>query len=419
MSKFTLCIDGNWFLESRTQSLSARMGLLTFQDATFQEDRKALLHALTQSLVKEITMFTGIVDSVIIATDYKSWRRKHSYLKDPLDKTEQVLVGDDELYKANRIANEEINHINKFKVFYEWLILLRDEYNIEWFQSLGCEGDDALYVLNKQLNAAGRSSIFLSTDKDLFQNNMTNSETKACSVFYRKKTSGFKQTRTQTNVFSTIPEVMEVLRSYEKEFNVLDDWTSNNQSSMIPKLYNEIMDEVELDNVGSFLTYKILLGDPGDNVPMIMTRAAGKRQYKTQPRFIHETLDDLMITHESLKREMIYDETFIEELLKRCYSKLHSTKHVVTQINDERLAWYKQRWKENRKLMHIHELEIPIDVFENAKTVATQIITNLKPNTLHSFDEALAKFNFIAQNSVFSIYEDEILDRMSAYNKNE
>jgi len=425
-TKFTFGLDGNWFLISRWQTLCA-MKKRTFMPTTFEADRRDLIEILSKTLVAELRRLDNVIDDIVIVTDKNAWRKQHEYLSRKDD--EGNVIDGGKLYKAHRTDDEEVDMKKLFQVFYEWLDIMKTKFGISILTSDGAEGDDLIYLLSKELNSNGKNFLYLSTDKDLIQIANYDKSNDSVSVMYRKRVSGYKATRKSENVLTTTKEAHEYLVKKSKLSNSVDvfgDSSSYMKGGNNPcKSLLEFAEDVEDEMIGSFLTHKILFGDKGDGVAPIIKNG----RFNVKETHIEKALNDGSMTLESLNKDVVRSDDFINYMISRCYVHLHRGRGKNAHLKPDKALsqddkdWFISRWHENRKLMMLDEREYPQYVLENyeVELAKLNILNGLKlsENTIGiptNVDLILEEFEMISSDSVFGMYSDVVLPNVAKSN---
>lgn len=294
LGRYTLTIDGNWWLISRMftctnpntgKQVSFRLDEDTPDGITLDEkianDRESFICKLVRDLSTELRKMP-FVDSVIFVIDGRSWRKDIEYLPKWFSEYQQTpSIG--KLYKANRKDKEDLEFDFKesLKVLKEYLNKLESEGLLRVFNVDNAEGDDLIYFGNKYLNVnLGKNSIFMSSDGDLPQTVNACYKTGTLSAYYNKK-------RAKTgDVYSTTARSYEtekfrylkgLIMNYEAPKDnvsmqdILEGKTVNlDDSKNHTKMLNRFFDDTEEFNTFKYLLTKILEGDSGDNVFAVM-----------------------------------------------------------------------------------------------------------------------------------------------------
>lgn len=451
---FTFVIDGNWWLSSRLLAFTDK---LTFDDLNYNEHRKLLLESLTASLLSELKNLEGIIDSIIFVTDYKSWRKHIKY---------SMLIDDepDFLYKANRVRDKDVNFENVFKAFYEWVEVLKVQYNTHTLKATGAEGDDYIMHLSNYLTSKGKNMVYLGTDVDISMCNRVNPETGAVSVFYRKKKSGRGETFKQENVLTTTYQVVNQLKinagKAQTQFTEANIFSGNMSAAMVSsnnpsKKLLDFAEELDVFNMGYYILNKLVTGDKGDNVFGIMYKdktpmksfkyvkaKAPITRYDNTPYLVKHTprimqemyalceavtqnnidikgywkisdakfdkaLELMGLEQSQITSKMIYSDEFIKLLCEACYKAFFSNKaNPDPKPTTKNLEWYHKRFIENRKFMLLTPKEIPNEVIESMNTNINESINAVQSELQsasklpRSYDSFLAHLDIVDAHGV-------------------
>lgn len=146
MKKYTLVVDGNYFLR-KTLFISGKIkskGPLNFIDEP-EKDSDILASKLATDFAYEIRRFSPILEGVVYCIDSSSWRKVYHEISNELD------VAESSSYKGNRKKDNTIN----WKAIYD----LHDKF-AESLKQLGitvsrvdgAEADDLIFAWSAYLN---------------------------------------------------------------------------------------------------------------------------------------------------------------------------------------------------------------------------------------------------------------------------
>jgi len=164
MNKYTLIVDGNYFLH-KTFFISGKIkgskGALNFIDDP-EMDTDILGAKLAMDFAYEVKRFSPILDGIVYCIDSSSWR------KDFYPQSNTLETAESQQYKGNRKRDNSIN----WKYIYD----LHDKFAAS-LKALGCtisrvdgaEADDLIFAWSAYLNLQNRNSLIFSGDNDLIQ----------------------------------------------------------------------------------------------------------------------------------------------------------------------------------------------------------------------------------------------------------
>lgn len=152
MKRFTLIIDGhNFFFRSLWSAFKQKKKVRVLES---QQDIDTYEKKLMIEFCSVIKNVASIVNDVVFVKDSHSWRK-------------ELLLQDE--YKGNRKKSQDNIDMNGFSTainnFSETLM----EMGVKVSQVDRCEGDDLISIWSNQLFEEGKSTLILSTDKDLTQ----------------------------------------------------------------------------------------------------------------------------------------------------------------------------------------------------------------------------------------------------------
>jgi hypothetical protein len=441
--KFTFGIDGNWLAISRWMAAS-RDSLLTFQPETFDADRRKFIEYLSTSLAYESIKLENVIDSIVLVTDLKAWRKQYYYMVSPWDIEAGVQPA--KHYKAHRETDDSVDMAKLFEVFFEWIETVCEAYKIHWISALGSEGDDVISILSTYLNVdCAKNFMFNSTDKDLIQINKYNSSNDAMTLYYRVRTSGYKETRKTESVITTTKKNISLLAMKSKQHNDKIDVLGDSALYMTKVSTNpyqaiiDIFDDLESFNMGEFVATKILTGDgchaktltdadgtvrqvtgKGDGVPPFIYKdtAKGKKEhFKMTEKHVKVALDVMGLTDQDLANEINFDDVFMTTMINESYKSLHSSKKEPNPLppTPEMMDWYKARWRENRHLMMLHNDELPPEVLETAFDAIKKSELKLGTRIQDAQQLPVVKgdilklFGIIESDNAMSLHEDQLM----------
>jgi hypothetical protein len=412
-SKFTLIIDGHWWMRSRNAAIRRpNNDALTFKDEHYESDRQLLITKLSMDLAYELRSTEHFVDDVIFVTDVKSWRKKYEYITPPWSTDKKGLD-----YKSDRVYDKSVDYLARIRVFDDWLNMLYDKANVATIRATGNEGDDLIGLVTKHLNEQGKNALFLSTDKDLIQCTQFNSNTQTFSAYYYKAAGNKANRYRRTNVLwlvqnSSINDDMSMQYHAASKLNVtpsifdfsITEFKSSSNAIVAMNDYFTYRNE----NMPYFIFYKICLGDGGDSVTPLMTRPSGKVIFRSNAKHVYSTLEKLNM-HTNMQISYLYNTNFIAAFIKELHAQFY--KHHIA-YTTERGEFFFKKFAENRKLMYLHECEMPQYAKDNAHLAIFTHLYDNKPKanikSMHNYHDITSWFSIIDSNSFFAMHASEV-----------
>jgi hypothetical protein len=359
-----LTIDGFWFVRSRYSIVLKNNPECTFM-GNYERDKATLWQKLTMDLCAEVRNLGNIIDDITIVTDYNSWRKSHVYLTAPWSK----LSDDIDSYKSNRTYDTAIDWNAMYKAFDAWCVALEQHFKIAYIKSYGAEGDDLMHVIKTIYNKAGKNVILFSTDGDSIQN-CDVTESGAFTIQYKKQPGNKHNNFQVTNKLICINAFAEAINS-TTAVNIFDFEPGNVsiQDAMIAHFHN-----VETHSIPTFLFYKCIMGDGGDNVMPVMQRFTAKKQFSPKINHIEAVLEKHAMSYKDLTLDHLYDVPFIKSFV----NTLHSEFMKMLTLPDNYAEYYVNKFIENRHLMYLSDKEIPMNVMESIRTSISAKIEFIK-----------------------------------------
>lgn len=363
---YTLLIDGNFFGYRMLKALN-----LSFMKDP-KTDKKLLFDGLTESLANEVKPLENIIDSIVFARDYTSWRK----LKTPTIAPEimEDLEADEIKYKANRDKVEK-THDDKlyFEAFDEWCTMIEESLGIPVIKTKYSEADDAIYVISLLLNNKGKKTIMWSSDGDFLH--MVNKDNSLIKLPKKELVimGGAKEQKSVT---------MESLFSDKKP----------DRSGLLLNVFQGVT--VEINPMKSLLI-KLICGDKKDNVYAVFQWNAktGTRKYKPTEKKMETALGRIGESLDTITMEQVYDHVFVRKFLTELLS-------VCKQVRDLDSLLEIYHW--NLKAKHLHKRQIPIEVIKGVyKNFQSKkgIIPDWE--AMKSKTSMLEKFNIIEVGTFF------------------
>ncbi len=244
-NKYALIIDGNYFLFRTLHVLPPPQ--VKGEILGTVEDVNVYVRKLATDLTYQIRLFGGIIDTVIWTLDSKSWR------KDFYPTAE---------YKANRESNTKINWDNFAKATDEFRASLIKA-GVVSSKIQGAEGDDLIYAWNVELNAAGKSAIILTGDRDMIQLVNMDPSSAAHTLFY---TPAHGKLYTPPGFMSWAKEQPVIVEDFFQAVRSHGVGRDQMKTAILNAVSSKKLEVIEQDPQ-EFIFKKILMGDQGDNVP--------------------------------------------------------------------------------------------------------------------------------------------------------
>jgi 5'-3' exonuclease len=363
-----LLIDGNYFAQR------IRNGCELKFISNPEEDKAALIEAAATSLAAEIRALDGVLDGVMIARDYSSWRKQ----VEPVQPETPLARVKGKNYKDNRDEIEkDYDPVAFYAAYDQFCDLCEEKLNIPIIKTKGCEADDIIFILSRILEKQGHEVLCWSSDGDYLH--IINEK-----VFYLKFPKrdlhlpiglGNKSPKSMMDVFnSAAPSRSKLLLENMQDANIKET------------------------NPAHSLLVKVVYGDEKDNVPPLFTfwSKNKKVQYRPSEAKIKKALVNAGFEWDGISKEFLYDEDDIKKFLKELV--LVCKQEGV--LNEDRL--YKI-FVSNRNLKHLSGKEIPKDLIASVVQIYNAK-RSLKPDlTLCSdFQKILEKFGKIESGSYFA-----------------
>ena len=365
MQKYTLIVDGNYFLH-KTFFISGRIkgkkGALNFIDDP-EKDADLLAWKLATDFAYEVKRFSPVLDGIVYCIDSSSWR------KDFYPESNALETAQSQQYKGNRKRDNTIN----WKAIYD----LHDKF-AESLKKLGCtisrvsgaEADDLIFAWSAFLNMNNKNSLIFSGDNDLIQlacdnTNGTN------TVFYNKFSKALYTAEGFSNWLSeTSTESIDI-------FNQPLDLTSNTKMALQSVLKGI---EIRETNTLDFVFKKILTGDTGDNVSPLHQFVKTGKNGKTRVYNLTETKAQKILETYEDKYGTITEHTFFTKESIQAICQI--TKDTL-KIMNRPLSDLTQKYEDNRNLMYLHNKAIPSAIMN----VMLKNIEDCNHNTIHALDQ--------------------------------
>lgn len=331
--KLNLIIDGNnIFFQSLfivTANYKTRSKGAAILDT--EEEQEMLIRKVATDLSYIIRQFSGL-NRIIFTIDSKSWRKN-------------IEIEENEGYKSSREKSTGINWDNLYACIKEFSGIL-DDFGIISSKLEMAEGDDLLYLWQREFRQQNENSIIVSGDKDLHQ--LAKLENNVFTIVYMPNSKNRKL---------ILPDgFVNWMDKSDEDVNIFDANTYMNiKENAINKLLNKIPYN-EIDN-NKFAIEKVFTGDKGDTVPSVYTwenisKSGNKVSHRLTPKRVEKILEVLP------ENVTIYDLPKYSKEITQVIEKLAKTKNLsVEQI--------KNKIERNIKLMILNDETIPEDIQEN------------------------------------------------------
>lgn len=364
---YTLTIDGGFF----AQQMRTTCGL-TFME-TPEKDKQELFTACARTLANVIGMFSNVLDNVIIAKDYSSWRK----FETPVFPKESELTEKEETYKDNRSGEKDYDVKLFFDAMNEFYSLLSSKLNISIVSAYKAEADDTCYVISEVNAKLGKKTLLYTSDGDY--KHLVNENT----LLYKLPKRQIYKSCVVGNKASGLDAIF------------------NNAIDNSFKVYEAVGGSTNVVEINPFfeLFFKIINGDKKDNVPPIffwLSNGVKPRQMKPANSHITKTFKKLGYEEIPTDFALLYNEEFIKGFIKEILiicKKERDIEHTI------------KVFKSNRKLLYLNKAEIPKDI---TKSILDDIKTQLKSSkpikisTLTEYQNYLGAIGKTEANHFFS-----------------
>ena len=333
MQKYTLIVDGNFFLH-KTFFISGKIkreGTLNFIDDP-EKDSDLLASKLATDFAYEVRQFAPILDGVVYCIDSHSWR------KDFYPTTNTLDTASSGEYKGTRTKDNKIN----WKAVYD----LHDKF-AESLKALGvtisrvdgAEADDLIFAWSSYLNMNSKNGLIFSGDND--EANGTN------TLYYNKFAKTMYTFENFENWIST-NDVQSV-----DIFNQPLDLTSNTKNALQGVLRGVKIKEM---NTAEFVFKKILTGDAGDNVSPLYQFKKTSKEGKTRVFNVTDNKATKILNDYEKDYGTINESTFFNQ---ESISNICQIAKVNLKIHDRNLDQLIEKYEANRNLMYLHNNALP------------------------------------------------------------
>lgn len=374
MKRFTLLIDGhNFFFRSLWSAFKQKKNSkVLYTDKDKDTFEKKLMVEFCQ-LIKNLN---PIVNDLVFIKDSHSWR------KDLLLQQE---------YKGNRKKSQDnINMVNFSEVinnFSDTLVSM----GVRVSQADRSEGDDLISSWSEYLFKQGKSSLILSTDKDL------NQLTKCVNDIHVIQFSPLSNKLYICN--ETYEEIQKMKNKVYTQENLFDEiFTISVEHDSFEKFVDSC--ELEVVNPEHVRFVKVIGGDTSDNIfPVYFKKGDGNTKSKgIGPKTVEKIYN---IFRDRLGCEFDYHIYFNEDLMKMLCNIIYD----VVKIDDDEFTkrMLLENIKTNVSLVVLSNESIPVDVIENMNENIL-MESDKKPISLYKINR-----EYIFSNSRFKSYESSII----------
>ena len=337
MKRFTLIIDGhNFFFRSLWSCFrqSSKTKILSTQKDIDSYEKKMMIDFC--SIVKSVN---SIVNDIVFIKDSHSWRK-------------ELLLEHE--YKGNRKRTQDNIDMLGFgeavNNFTETLI----NFGIKVSQADRSEGDDLIYAWSKDLFDSGKSSLILSTDKDL--NQLIRCVNDVHIIQYSPVSNKLYVSKESNDIIKTISERKEV--QMENLFEEL--FTISIENDPFEKFVNGTdIEEVYPEEIRFT---KIIGGDVSDNIyPVYFKQGDATTKSKgLGPKTVKKIYDTFK---GKLGCEFDYHIYSNDDVMKMLCNIIYE----VAKIKDDEFTkrMLLENIRVNTKLVALTDESIPSDVVEN------------------------------------------------------
>ena len=337
MKRFTLIIDGhNFFFRSLWSCFkqNSNTKILSTQKDIDSYEKKMMLDFC--SIVKNVS---PIVNDIVFIKDSHSWRK-------------ELLLEHE--YKGNRKKTQDnidmIGFGDAVNNFTETLV----NFGIKVSKADRSEGDDLIYAWSKYLFDLGKSSLILSTDKDL--NQLIKCVNDIHIIHYSPVSNKLYVSKESNDIIKNIREHKEV--QMENLFEEL--FTISIENDPFEKFVNST--EVEEVYPEEIRFSKIIGGDVSDNIyPVYFKQGDGTTKSKgLGPKTVKKIYDTFK---GKLGCEFDYHIYSNDDVMKMLCNIIYEIAKIKDDEFTKRMLF--ENIRTNTKLVALTDESIPSDVIEN------------------------------------------------------
>lgn len=295
-SKYTLIIDGNYFLFRTLYVLPN-----TFKSDEIlgsSDDMAIYARKLATDLTYQIRLFNGIIDKIVWTVDSRSWRKD--------------FYPDSE-YKANRSFDNNLNWNNFSKISEDFINILKSN-GVCVSKVDGAEGDDLIYAWATELSAKEKSVIIFSGDKDLTQltgMNLANNAHILCYSPVHKKIYTYTGFNNWLSSSEDSEDFFESIKTHTKH--------ANRTKETFNLLKNKNGIEFIENDAEEIKFKKVLTGDSGDNVlpvywKTIKLKTGGQRTYGISEKKADIVYNEFIKKHGSFNYLYFFSDDYLIDI---------------------------------------------------------------------------------------------------------
>ena len=337
MKRFTLIIDGhNFFFRSLWSCFkqSSKTKILSTQKDIDSYEKKMMIDFC--SVVKSVS---PIVNDIVFIRDSHSWR------KDLLLEHE---------YKGNRKKTQDNIDMLGFGAAVNNFTETLNNFGIKVSQVDRSEGDDLIYAWSKYLFDSGKSSLILSTDKDL--NQLVKCVNDVHVIQYSPVANKLYVSKESNDIIKTISERKEV--QVENLFDEL--FTISIENDPFEKFVNSM--DIEEVYPEAIRFSKIIGGDVSDNIyPVYFKQGDGTTKSKgLGPKTVKKIYDTFK---GKLGCEFDYHIYSNDDVMKMLCNIIYE----IAKIKDDEFTkrMLLENIKINTKLVALTDESIPLDIIDD------------------------------------------------------
>lgn len=360
MNKYTLLVDGNYFL-FKTLFISGKIkskGELNFIDEP-EKDSDILLSKLSTDFSYEIRRFSPILENVVYCIDSSSWR------KDFYPNSNESENASSSTYKGNRKKDKSIDWKKLYEIHDKFANSLKD-LGITISRVDGSEADDLIFAWSSYLNMINRNAIIFSGDNDLLQLVCKNDSNESNTLYYNKFAKKLYTFENFEHWLNNSSEEMDI-------FNM----SINSTDIGFKKVLKGI--KIQEIDVQEFIFKKILMGDSGDNVSPLYHHTKKSKDGKIRTYSITNNKADKILKKYENEYGSISESTFFNS---ESISNICQIAKEILKIHDKTLDELIERYETNRSLMMLHSRALPPSIMdamlESIENVKFEIISNLR-----------------------------------------
>lgn len=326
-NKLSLIVDSNWLLMSRFSIMSNKFSINLPEIAKQAAQRE--LHDLMAKSINIVLNRFPIIDNIVLVTDGGSWRKQ---LAVPTQLT-------DITYKGNRLHEPE----HDWKYIYGALTDLSNsckELGMTVSHHLSVEGDDWAWYWSRRLNEDGISAIIWTSDCDLKQLIQVNDNNLAFTAWYNDKNGLWLNNELKEQEMSDLDFFMSPIPVKSPIVENLKN-TSKSTNYMFP-------DSIVMD--------KIICGDAGDNIKPVARVVRGSKTYKVTSKIWNEIKDELQINDIS---DFLKYKSFIADFIVKTkkFSECNAADILEMIDYNIKLVWLNEAVIPETIIMYMNQLE--------------------------------------------------------------